>query len=111
MVLTLVIHRQLTSLAEIFDGLVHGLHNILQANSGRTLDKSRFSGNKSLHEENDLRERPSMMLLPANFKLAEISLLPPVRRWSCFDLFFISMGELGRKFQPFCVMDYTILCS
>jgi hypothetical protein len=57
MTLTLVIHRQLTSLADIFDGLVHGLHNILQANSGGTLDKPRFSGNKSLHEENDLMEK------------------------------------------------------
>ncbi|HEY5044048.1 MAG TPA: hypothetical protein VIK53_18915 [Verrucomicrobiae bacterium] len=59
MTLTLVIHRQLTSLAEIFDGLFHTLHNILPANSGRTLDKSRFSGNKSLQRKKQfVKNRP-----------------------------------------------------
>ena len=56
MVLTLVIHRPLTSLAEIFDGFFHGMNKILQANSEETPDKSCFSGNKPLHEENDLRK-------------------------------------------------------
>ena len=56
MALTLVIHRQLTSLAEIFDSLVHGLHNMLQANSGGTLDKLRFSGNKSLQRKKQFEE-------------------------------------------------------
>jgi len=51
MALTLVIHRQLTSLAEIFDGLFHTLHNILPANFGGTLDKLRFSSNKSLQRK------------------------------------------------------------
>jgi hypothetical protein len=44
-----VFHRQVTILAEIFGGLLQGLHNILPANSGKTLDNSSFSGNKSLH--------------------------------------------------------------
>jgi hypothetical protein len=29
----------------------------MELKSGKTLDKSRFSGNKSLHEENDLMEK------------------------------------------------------
>jgi len=73
-----------------------GEQNCTPQNPGETLDKSRFSGNKSLHEENDLMEKTFVDPLPANFTSAEISRLPPACHWSCFDLFFILMGELDR---------------
>jgi len=108
MVLTLVIHRQLTSLAEIFDGLLQRLNKVLQANSGRTLDKRRFSGNKSLLEENDLRKTAFADTFAREFHVGGNSLLPPTRRWPCFDFCFSSsMGEFGRKIRPLCVMDYA----
>ena len=49
-----------------------GLHNILELKSGKTLDKSHFSGNKSLHEKNDLMEKTFDAPLPMNFTLAGI---------------------------------------
>ena len=109
MVLTLAIHRQLTSLAEIFDGLLQGLNKILQANSGRTLDKRRFLGNKSLQRKNDLKKTARADTFAREFHVGGNSPLPPARRWPCFDFCFSSsMGELGRKLRLFCVRDYTI---
>jgi hypothetical protein len=108
MVLTLVIHRQLTSLAEIFDGLLQGLNKVLQANQGEILDNLRFSGNKSLLEENDLRKTVRADTSAREFHVGGNSLLPPTRRWPCFDFCFSSStGEFGRKIRPLCVMDYA----
>lgn len=112
MVLTLVIHRQLTSLAENSDGLAQGLHKILPANFGGTLDKSRFSGNKSLQGKNNLRKTVRADASAREFHVGGNSPLPPARRQPCFVSYFSSsMGKPGRKFQPFCVMDCTTLCS
>jgi hypothetical protein len=41
-----------------------GLHNIRRRKSGKTLDKARFSGNKSLQEGNGLMKKPSMTPRP-----------------------------------------------
>jgi len=112
MALTLVIHRQLTSLAEIFDSLVHGLHNMLQANSGGTLDKLRFSGNKSLQRKNNLRKIARADTPAREFQVGGNSPLPPLRRWPCFDsCLSSSIDESDRESRPLCVMDYTILCG
>ena len=101
MVLTLVIHRQLTSLAEIFDGLFHTLHNILPANSGGTLDKSRFSGNKSLHEENDLMKKTFDDPFAHKFHAGGNSPLPPARWLPYFDsCFSSSIDKPDRESRP-----------
>ena len=98
MVLTLVIHRQLTSLAENFNGLAQGLHKILPANSGGTLDKLRFSGNKSLQRKNDLRETALAAASARESRIGGISPLPSARRRPCFDsCFSSSFAEFGRK--------------
>ena len=111
MVLTLVIHRQLTSLPEMFGGLAQSLHNILPANFGGTLDKSRFSGNKSLQGKNDLRETVRADASAREFHIGGNSPLPPARRQPCFVSYFSSsMGELGRKLRPPCVSGCTTYC-
>ena len=109
MVLTLVLHRQLTSLAENFDGLLQGLNKILPANQGETLDNLRFSGNKSLQRKNDLKKTARTDASAREFHAGGNFPLPPARRWPCFDFCFSSsMGEFGRKLRLFCVRDYTI---
>jgi hypothetical protein len=96
MTLTLVIHRQLTSLAENFDGLAQGLHKILPANFGGTLDKSRFSGNKSLHEKNDLMEKTFTASFAHKFHAGGNSPLAAARWLPYFDsCFSSSIGEFG----------------
>ncbi len=112
MTLTLVIHRQLTSLAEIFDGLAQGLHKILPANLGETPDKLRFSGNKSLLGENDLMEKTFDGRFAHKFHSGGNSpfcRLPAAGHAStCFSS---QWEELGGKLQLFCVMDCTTLCG
>jgi hypothetical protein len=99
MVLTLFIHRQLTSLAEIFDGLAQGLHKFLPANCGGTLDKLRFYGNKSLQRKNDLRETALAAASARESRIGGISPLPSTRRRPYFDsCFSSSFAEFGRKF-------------
>jgi hypothetical protein len=111
MVLTLVIHRQLTSLPEISDGLAQGLHKILPASFDRTLDKSRFVGNKSLQGKNDLRETVRADASAREFHVGGNSPLPTARRQPCFVSYFSSsMGEHGRKLRPFCVSGCTTSC-
>jgi hypothetical protein len=111
MVLTLVIHRQLTSLAENSGGLAQGLHKILPANFGGTLDKSRFSGNKSLQGKNDLRETVRADASAREFHVGGNSPLPPARRQPCFVSYFSSsMGEPGRKLRLLCVSGCTTSC-
>jgi hypothetical protein len=101
MVLTLVIHRQLTSLAESSGGLAQGLHKILPANLGGTLDKSGFSGNKSLHEENDLMENTFAARFAREFHIGGNSPLPAARRQPCFVSYFSSSrGESDKKSRP-----------
>ena len=93
MVLTLVIHRQLTSLAENSDGLAQGLHKLLPANLGGTPDKSRFAGNKSLQGKNDLRKTVRAGVSAREFHVGGNSPLPPVRRRRCFVSYFSSSME------------------
>ncbi len=109
MILALILHRQLTSLAENFDGLLQRLNKILQANQGETLDNLRFSSNKSLQRKNDLKKTALADTFAREFHVGGNSPLPPARRWPCFDFCFSSsMGEFGRKLQPHSAMDYTI---
>lgn len=75
--LRLIFHLNGRAWQKIPTILRKGLHNIMELKSGKTLDKSRFSGNKSLHEENDLMEKTFDGPLPLNFTLAEI---PPAPR-------------------------------
>ena len=87
---------------------MQGLHKILPANLGGTLDKSRFSGNKSLQGKNDLRKTVRAGASAREFHVGGNSPLPPARRRPCFVSYFSSsMEEPGRKLRPLCVMDCT----
>ena len=102
MVLTLVIHRQLTSLTEIFDGLAQGLHKILPANFGGTADKSRLSGNKSLLGKNDLRKTGRADASARELHVGGNFSLPPTRRRPCFVSYFsLSMESLAENYDRF----------
>ena len=102
MVLTLFIHRQLTSLAEIFDGLAQGLHKILPANFGGTADKSRLSGNKSLLGKNDLRKTGRVDASARELHVGGNFSLSPTRRRPCFVSYFsLSMESLAENYDRF----------
>jgi hypothetical protein len=100
MVSTLVIHRQLTSLAKDSGGMAQGLHKILPANSGGTPDKSSFCGNISLHEKNDFLKKTFDDPFAHKFHAGGNSPLAPALRLPCFDsCFSSSIGDFGRKFR------------
>jgi hypothetical protein len=82
-----------------------GLHNILQGKFGKTFDKSRFSGNKSLHEENDLMKKTFDDPCPRISRRRKFPVCHPSAASHVLTYFSSPLGEHGRKI---CLLDAVI---